>query len=384
MSLLTVLASFAGQATAQSSSAAAVASPVATEAITPTSWCFDPKHQDNQFFMKNGIAYISFKPLSEMFSDLIWTYDSKKGQLTIVGPNRKLSWKVNSKRAVFNGVPRTMSAAPTLKNGTLALPIRDLLQFVGGNIKGYPDGTMNVSYAVLNVVSGNTNTHYWVRRDNGIVYMNSGTDLPHTIGQTNVRANGYYTIHFSNLSNNSAMLTVNHNYGEPSMGNDIYKVFIHNGKVIRESKVSYYGMFPTISTAQVDNMSVMLNGSELQLVNTEGIVKQRYDLKKLGGIDESYTIEYASALDGILLIRPYGTQSLLLVDVKAGTRTVLYQELLSKEAQAPFELRDNDSMSASIADIRFVKREGNVFTFKHTLNTTQEHVNELLTYTLKR
>lgn len=124
----------------------------------------------------------------------------------------------------------------------------------------------------------------------------------------------------------------------------------------------------------------MLDDAELLLVRSNGTVEQRFDLKKLGGLDEVYTVEYASVKDGILLIRAFESRTLLLIDPKLDAPVVLYKELLSKEEQVEFEKWEKSPTVPPSEGLQFVKREGQTFTFTHT--GPAGDVTEGLTYTL--
>lgn len=318
-----------------------------------------------------------------MLRDLVWSYDQRSGELNISGPNRTLSWKLNTNTAVINGKRKKMSTSLIQRKGSLSLPLRDLMDWAGGSIKLYKDNEVGVSYPILNVLSGDNKGWYWVRRDNGVIYTSVGSEMPHNIGQSAVRANQYAGMSVLQADVHSIVLQVNHNYGEPSLGNDIYKLYIYNGKLVRESRVTYYGASSVDSIKEVEGLTVMLEGSDLLLVRSNGTVAQKYDLKKLGVLDEAYTVEYASATDGILLIRPFQTQSLLLIDPKRDAPIVLYKELLSKEEQDFFEKWDKSPTMPPRDGLQFVKREGNTFIFNHT-GLSGDVEEPTLTYTLIR
>ncbi|MEC0091070.1 stalk domain-containing protein [Paenibacillus macquariensis] len=386
IAITAVLVTNQGQVHAQATS---VVSPTTTTTktiptveIVPNTWEYDTKHTSNDFFIKNGTAYLSYKQASEMFRDLVWSYDQKTGYLNVSGPNRTLSWKVSSKTATLNGKSRLMSAPLLQRNGDINLPLRDLLSWSGGSIKSNNTNKITVSYPILHALSGDAKGWYWVRKDNGIVYTAVGSQMPHNIGQSAVRAIEYADMSVIHVDISSSVLQVNYNHGEPHLGNDIYKLYIYNGKLVKESHVSYYGGSQVESIDEANGLTVMLNGSDLLLIRSNGTVEQKYDLKKLGKLDEEYTVEYASSKDGILLIRPYESQTLLFIDSKLDAPVVLYKELLSKEDQKLFDEADKSVFMPLSDGLQFVKRDGDTFTFKHTQLFNKG--TEELTYTLTR
>ncbi len=354
---------------------------VPTVEIMPSMWEYDTKHTNNDFFIQNGTAYLSYTQASVMFQDLVWSYNQKSGILNVSGPNRTLSWKINSKTAILNGHQRQMSSPLLQRNGDIHLPLRDLLNWAGGTLKSSKNNKITVSYTILNAVSGDAKDGwYWVRKDNGIVYAAIGSEMPHNIGQSAVRANQFTEMSVTKADDHSIVLQLNHSYGEPLMYDDIYKLYIYNGKLVRESRVMYNGGSPRESIREADGFTIMLNGTDLLLVRANGTLEHQYDLKELGGLDESYTVEYVSVADGILLIRPYVTQTLLLIDLQLDAPVALYKDLLSKEDQDYFEKFEQLPWMTLSDGLQYVKRDGNLFTFKHT--STQTHGSEELTYRL--
>lgn len=244
LTLSVLLGTYGGSANAQAANASlpiTIKQTVPIVEIAPTVWAFDTKHTNIDFFINKGTTYVSYKQASAIFYDLAWVYDQKSGMLQISGPNRTLSWKVNTKTAMLNGKSHPMSAALLNKNGSLSIPFRDLVNWSGGNLSLYSNNMMTLSYKILNVLAGNSKGWYWVRKDNGLIYTAVGSGMPHNIGQSGVRANQYAAMTLLQADTHTVVLQVIHNYGEPSLGNDIYKLLIYNGKLVRESLVSYYG-----------------------------------------------------------------------------------------------------------------------------------------------
>ncbi|WP_219834098.1 copper amine oxidase N-terminal domain-containing protein [Paenibacillus sp. R14(2021)] len=347
--------------------------------ISPDTYIFDGKHPNADFFVHQGTTYLSCRQASAMFRDLVWSYDAKSKSLKISGPNRTLSWKAGSRTAVINGISRRMSAALMVRSGSLSLPLRELANWAGGSIRAYPGQLIGVSYTVRSVLSGEGNNRYWVRRDNGIVYRAAGFEMPHQIGYSAVRAGQYVDMSVSRIDNQTVVLEVTHNYGEPSLANTIYRLLLHEGKLVRASSASYYGVSKVQSMLNAEGLVAMVDGSRLLLVDAAGKAVRTYDLKKLGGKDEDYTVEYASAADDTLVIRPYSSQTLLLVRPDLAAPIILYKELLSKEEQSLFEQQEPNVTIPPRDRLQFGKRTGNTFTFGHL---TLSGPNEDLTYTL--
>lgn len=348
-------------------------------------WAFDVSKSNGRLVVKSGVAYLPFKELSDMFGEFVWTYDGKSG-LIVTGPNKKLVWKPGSRQAAQNGILHKMSGAPFVQKGELYVPLKDIAVWAGGEIKP-AKGQLVIAYAPLSFRAGDAKGWYWVRKDNGIVYTAVGTDLPHSIGKSNVRAFQYGDLQITRLSDGkSVLLRVNHSHGEPSLNDEQYTLLIQNGRLARQTKVSYSGVHSIVSIKEADGDQVALDGSKLLFLAGDGSLDRQFDLAKLGGLDEPYTVEYASLKDGLLLIRPYVTATLMLVDIQSGKTVTLYKELLSEEEQRILDSwsKSPSSMELTSDELTLVKRDGDTFTFEHRSFTGTGTEKQTLTYSLKR
>lgn len=365
-------------------SAAAATVPASSEqSLYPAGWAFDTRAAGDTVFIKNGIAYMNLDTLRLIYPDYLWTIGDG-GILTVSGPNHRLTWRPGSKVANTNAGNRTMAAAPVKKNAAWFYPLRSMVAWAGGEMKLGAKGEVLVNYSPLSVRASDGQNWYWVRRDNGIVYAARGYDLPHTIGWSIARAEMYYDLTAVPMGDTgNVLLTVTHTYGEPSMGTDIYKLVIENGKLGRQSKASYYGIGSTKSIDKSeDGYLVLVNGTELLLLGDSAKVASRVNAASLLGKDTNFTVEYASVEAGVALVRPFTNGMLLLVDLKKGTAVSLYKELLSKEEQAWLDSWEGSAFEYKTDNLVLANREGNVFTFEH--KALQGTGKTTLTYTWNR
>jgi hypothetical protein len=353
------------------------------DSLYQVGWAYDLRHPGNQLLINNGITYMAIKELSVVFSDYIWTTDHR-GVLTVTAPNHKLTWGPGTKTAYTNAGKLAMAAAPIKKDGQWFYPLKSIAAWAGGEVKLTPTKELIVNYAPLSILAGDPQGWYWVRRDNGIVYTAIGSELPRTIGWSNARAAMYYGMTVTKLGESgSVLLTVNHTYGEPSLGTDIYKLVIQNGKLTLQTKASYYGMRSTksIETSE-EGYHVLVNGTAVLFLNEDAKVVKKFGTESVIGTNANFTVEYASIKDGIALIRPYASGMLLFVDLAKETSVTLYKELLSAEEQQILEGWNPADIDYPTDRIEFVKREGNVFTFEHQVFFEAEKLT--LTYTWER
>jgi hypothetical protein len=355
-------------------------------ALYSSSWVYDLKGKDPSIFVKNGVAYMAQNQLAVMLTDMAWDIDVRKGIVNVSGPNHTLRLAKGSKYAIVNGIRRKLSGALLYKNEQFYLPLRDMITWAGGALKAANARELVVAYTPLSVIGGDKNGWYWVRRDNGIVYSAVGSDMPHNIGKSSVQGYQYVSMQVKQLGKDSTLLTVIHVHGEPMLADDIYKLIVYKGKLVRQSAAYYYGPHNAASMNEAEGYVVMLNGAELQVVRPNGSLQGRYDLTKLTGYkDEPFTVPYISPSEGIALVQPYKTYVMLLIDLRTGKVVELYKELLPEAERKMLE-----GMKANMNDfdyqgdrLEFVKLDGDTFIFNHgTLPVGEKNVQ--LTYTLKR
>ncbi|NBD24598.1 hypothetical protein [Paenibacillus glycinis] len=362
---------------------AGAAVPVGEMSLYPNGRMYDLRKPGDQLLVKNSITYMSLKELAVVYSDYVWSIDGQ-GVLNVTGPNHKLSWGKTSRYAYTNSGTRMMASAPIKHNGEWFYPLKSISAWAGGTIRLYPSKELGVDYAPLSMVTGDSSGWYWVRRDNGIAYEAIGSELPHTIGWTNVRAYQYYGISETKLdAKGSVLLKIMHSHGEPSLAADYYSLVIQNGKLVRQTEELYYGFGNTQSIQKsTDGYHVLLNKTGALFLDHAGNTVLGYDMGSLLGSDKNFTIEYASVDEGIALVRPYAAATLLLVDMNKDTAVPLYKELLSAEEQQLLDTWPNNQFDYPTDKLKLIKREGNVFTFEHrALMGTGV---ETLSYTWKR
>lgn len=352
--------------------------------LKPDSWVLKLQQpKDQSIIVNNGITYVSVQRLVSMFTDLLWESDIKEGVVRSAGPNHTLSWTKGSKQAVVNGSKRTMSGAALFKNNTFYLPLRDIVKWAGGSMMVKKPGEVEVRYTVNSMRASSEQQSFWVRRDNGIVYTSTGTEMPHSIGQTPVRANEEYSIQTVKLAGDSTMLSIIHSYGPEVVegqkwSSDRYRIIVYQGNLVRQSFVHYTGINPIHYPETAEGYAVLLDGNELQIVRPDGSLKQRVNLKYAMdnsgyGYDVACTIEYVSPSKGFVLIKPYLISNMLLIDFRTKKAVELYKELLTEDEIAIVDQGKTPTDMGNTSDrIDFVRRDGDylVFTHKHVVDGT--------------
>lgn len=376
-------------------SARVVEAEIPAAALASEVWIYNLRDRDSSIIVRQGVTYMSQSKLAEILRDLVWKANSPSGAIQVSGPNHTLSWSKGSRYAVVNGVKRKMTGASFVQDGVQYLPLRDVVKWAGGTVNVDALGKLTIAYTVRSMVTEGDSGTYWVRRDNGIVYTAAYSEMPHQIGRSKVRAGDQYSIRTTELAEGSTLLSINHNYGFPTLklDNDEYRLIVYRGKLVRESFVHYHGSHPIHYVEAEGGFAAMINGTELQLVQPNGRLTERIDLLKLVNeqltvdkpgysFDKAFTLEYISVEDRIALVKPYSTYDMLLVDMNAGTVTELYKELLPED-----EVEMMNSWKTEPTDfnyhgdrIAFERREGNVLIFSHeTLHDSSTFTGERFT-----
>ncbi|AZN41617.1 stalk domain-containing protein [Paenibacillus albus] len=344
--------------------------------LNPASWILKLQKKDSSIIVDNGITFVSVQRLASMFTDLLWESDYKAGLVRSTGPNHTLSWPQGSQQAVVNGGMRSMSGAALLKNGSFYLPLRDVVNWSGASMMVKKQGEVIIRYTISSMRAGSEQQWFWVRRDNGIIYTSTGSEMPHWIGQTRVRAFEEYSIKAVKLAEDSTMLSIIHNYGPEIMegqkwNSDRYRMIVYRGKLVRQSFVHFFGTHPFNYVEMAEGYAVFLDGNELQVVKPDGSLKQRINLK--WSMDDSgylydvmCTVEYVSPSEGLALIKPNLVNNMLLIDFRTKKAVELYQELLTEDEVTILDKWKTPSDMGNSGDqIEFVRRDGNVLVFKH-------------------
>ncbi|MBD3921152.1 hypothetical protein H8B09_20460 [Paenibacillus sp. PR3] len=383
-------------------SARIVEGEIPAAALTSEVWSCNLQTKDSSIIVRQGVTYISQSQLAAMLRDLVWRVGTPSGSIQVSGPNHTLSLSMGSRYAVMNGVKRKMSGASFVQNGVQYLPLRDVVSWAGGTVNVDAQGKLTIAYTVRSMVIAGDSGTYWVRRDNGIVYTAAGSEMPHQIGRSKVRAGDQYSIRITELAENSTLLSINHNYGSPTLklNNDEYRLIVYRGMLVRESFVHYLGVQPIQYAEAGGGIAAMMNGTELQLVQPNGRLTARIDLLKLVNeqltvdkpgysFDKAFTLEYVSVEERIALVKPYSTYDMLLVDMNAGTVTELYKELLPQDEVEMMNRWKTEPTDFKYQGdrIAFERRDGNVLIFSHetlhdSIPYTEDRITELR-YTLQ-
>lgn len=286
-----------------------------------------------QFLDSNGSVYVPLRMVSESLkSVVVWKEPVK--QVSIYAPGHTVELKPGGLTAQLNGKTIKLTAPAKLHNGSVYVPLRFIAQSLGAKVdwtaKSKKVSIQDQAPYEIGRVPSDSATAFWVKKSTGELYQASAgpATLLGKLSDYKQHQNNYFSVAAERLHSGEYMVTVSDNYGEPHVYNLHYTAYIKNQKLLKQESVEYYQRDFANLTSYL-NQPLLTNGKQLLFLNPDtGMVDKQYDLVKLGGYDELYTVEGVG--DHYLLIRPNGKGLLTLVDPDTGKKKQLY-ELVGEE-----------------------------------------------------
>ena len=311
--------------------------------------------------IKHGVSYLPLLQISKDLS-LSASIDQSGKRVTFMSPSMNFAVRLNSKQAVVNGKGITMSAAPFKNGQEVYVPASFLVSALQG--EGLTYDRLAKKLSATGIYSGNDSRvygglRYEISREGKLFTTNAkGTKKQLYDFKKEIYSQPVYQ--FTKTTEGVVILNISDYYGEPMLNKQIFTVVIKNGAVIRQSYVKYFNRFEENAVLSVDKKEIVLtDGDTLRILEDgTGNISQTYDLKKLGGEDDTYFVE---AVDKeYLLIRPNKKGLLTYIDRTTGERFLLYKKLLNKADQEYAEINDSPFFGDQI---KFVERKGDILSF---------------------
>lgn len=290
-------------------------------------------------FMEKGSVYLPLRDIGELLGTVVY-WDSASKTVTMTYPARKVMVKSGSAQADINGQKVKLTAPVKVINGRTYVPLRFFSEAIGAGVewKGSKK-TAAITQSTAYIKGEGVNLSVWLNRKTGEVYTaHPFESIPTASGKLNVDIQEYVSIEAQYLEGGGIMLYVTDNYGEPHVHNTVYTAFINKNKqIVKQTQAHYFQRFEK-SVVTFNGKPALNDGKTLTLLTENGDVTQEYDLQKLGGKNEVYSVQAIS--DSYLLIRPNQTGLLTLINLKDNSATLLYKELLTPEEQEYSEMND--------------------------------------------
>lgn len=367
----------------------------AKPAVPVTTYEFNYAQDQNNYYgsssgatiTRNSITFIEVTELFVGRLGLKLQWDQSRQQATFNGFMKKIVVRidnpiaiVNNKHIPMNAVPFTMQN-PTTKQKDIYIPIRSVVQFLGGHSL-HIDPQKHVIIAdqlqafnvITDVYQGDT---YTMRKINGDLYRSHRNNLAVKIASIHAALDffEFSSINVSSTPKGLQIVRIQNASGEPHIYHEDFTMIFKKRSLIRQSSMDYHLNKHTNSTMYNDNI-ILSDGQMLRVIEDgTGKVIENIDLVKLTGKKDSYVVE--SLQSDIVLLRAISDSHLTLINRQTGQSVVLYKELLTTEQQKsvdpitqPFGVDDR---------LTYVKRDGNILYFTYGKDSEDE---QRLTFTL--
>ncbi|WP_410772407.1 copper amine oxidase N-terminal domain-containing protein [Fontibacillus sp. BL9] len=317
-------------------------------------------------FKQSGQLYVPLREVAALF-DLQLTYNHATKSLELTGVTQYAKLKAGSASATGkNNVTVSLGAPILIKQGNTYVPASLFAKLFGIPIT--PSGKQEITYVYSSkyVMAQAEGKLFWLNRAKGVLYMGVSGQLPARAGSINIEHPDLLWMDANKINDSTYATSIYNIYGEPHIFDGRYRAILHNGSIVRQASMSYGG--PSSINLEKDVLThdgkiILNNGQTAELVTPDGKVAEVIDLEEIGGPDDVYSLEVMET--DFLLIRPYSTGTLLLVDRSSGEATSIYLSMLDK---ASIDRIQNDEFG--IGDgLKYTGRTGDQLNFIWQLPT---------------
>ncbi len=262
--------------------------------------------------------------------------------ITIIGVDHVIEFKLDSREVVFNNNTYTMTYPPLVMNDTIYLSDAALFKLLEIPIHS-EETTQSIEDRLGNlydVIRSNdyvwnkvNDTAFWLNKQDGTLYGSFDNNPVEIVGTTDIELIEIteMTIHPFDNDHRNMLLTITDLYGEPHLHFDIHKILLHEGEIARTSSIAYWGMKSTESIDFVSDHMVMLDEHMMYIVAKNGDIIQTYNLIELTGVEDIFTVEWIH--DDYLLVKSGKEGVLYLIYLLTNEVKLLYKEIVSIEQQ---------------------------------------------------
>lgn len=320
-----------------------------------------------------GTTMVPLKSLAAaMGYTLSWDQASKTAKL--ISPEREIGFITGSKSLKVNGAASALAKPPRIIKGGMYIPLVSGVVALGGKIV-YDKGssTLNIVDEPRYVTASAQGRTYWVSQKNGdLYYRASVTGKPQRMGSLPLKPSAYsYGLVITDAGKGTDLLLLSEKHY--AMFNDFsngYQALIHSGTILKQMDYHFsnssYQHAPQLATTQL----FMTDGLNVQYINGDGSLGKLYELEKITGLKDDFTVEYAAA--DVVLIRSLTTAHLYAVTTETGVGTNLSEKLISSEDWKEWKTADGTDPYVLPKMLVLTKRVGDVLTFTYTPLTTEK------------
>lgn len=316
---------------------------------------------DNPPIYDDGRLLLRVRDMSDLFKFKIdWNATTK--EITLIGVEHKINLTVGKNIATVNEKQIKLDVAPKIVDGYTYVPLRFVAEAFGAEVYWNQESkTVDIDYRSQYIMSTIGNTTYWMDRNDGTLYFAEGTNNAEEFVRLNMEINDKGDLIVEEIDDNYIFVTVRDNYGWTNPSEVTYKAFINDGKIMHDTKVEYNDRKIGANIDKYNDNYVMTDGRKVYIVNNSGEIINTLDLVELGGEEGLYSIE--AITDEYILIRPYNTGLLTLINLETTDKVLLYQVLLN---QKDIEYIETHNIQNGYGDnLIFTEQRGEVLYFTY-------------------
>lgn len=296
---------------------------------------------------KHNVVYFPLKDVCDLLDlQVKWNSNNRLTEVTGITQYARITIG-KSKVQTKNGKVVSLGSAPFVKNGVTYVPESLFSKVFSLPVKWKSKTEVSLTYEQKYIKSSVGNTLFWIHKPAGVLYTGISGHTPKKSGTINSRELDWVSVKARQAAKDSYVLDINNSHGEPHIHNEDIRAIVYQGKLVKQSTMSYSYMGPDFygyvypNALSEGNHFLLNNGHRAELVTPEGQVVESFNLDRIAGTTgEIYSVEVIQP--EFLLIRQFTTGDLMLVNRATGDKSVLYKQLFDEATAAKIEKREAD------------------------------------------
>ncbi len=344
----------------------------------------------------NNISLIPLRTISESLGSSV-NYNSQTGEIYITNESgSQVKLLIDNTSVQKGNQVIALEVAPRVYNSTTYVPLRFVSEALGYDVK------WDAKAQTITLSKDYIESKSFIYNYSSNALLSNNKD-----GKFNKLAEGllssdlgYLTIEETQTTIGNYILTINNNYGEPSLNDEHLTFYISGDQVIDSTHCNYWRLNNATHQNYGSHTVALTNGSEVKLYDDTSLTfKQTIDLKPIiAPIIQEYVEELIEntlidspkeeliesltsvkyTLEGVgenFILVKGGTGALTLIYLDSKEVIPLYKHLLSPE---DLKLLDHGYGFFEIGDsFTFIKQEGNKLYFNVSMLNDKQYVYEI-------
>ncbi|MFU1797456.1 copper amine oxidase N-terminal domain-containing protein [Paenibacillus azoreducens] len=285
-------------------------------------------------FVDHGTIYLPLRDVGELLGTLV-SWNGAAKTVTMNYPDLKVKLEYGSLQAMVNGKQFSLNAPLRMVDGRLFVPLRFFSEATGADVK-WEDSIKTVNITKEDdFIKAQPWSSVWLNRKTSDLYMARDEQSPAIhVGKLDTEIQGDVSFHDGLNQGGNTVLTIVDHYGDSRSHYDVYGLLIRGNKIVAQKKANYEKRYePNTTYFQVYDpngwieYTVLTDGKIVTIFNNQGKVVKEYDLPKLSGTDDVFSV--LAVGEDYLVVRPNQSGLLTLIDLKDHSTVVLADKLLT-------------------------------------------------------